>query len=353
MRTTTRLQASRLGLACALLVSCAVGAPFATDAPGSESPTTSPFAGSTPSGRPDSSPTEALPSATPESPDATPEPDASETPDPSDTPDPDDDFPRRVPRVTIRTADVSFDLRPWTWCYIPGCLDGFPPDPPPSVGEASSVEVGFPLGDWEFVAEFKEVGPRCPRTQLVNLEKTGDHTWGIEPHGFAGTYDVDVFGGGPTGDGGNGDAVVTFRWTTPHDGPLPVPQADFGLFVLNNDDVIESYGVSMTISDVASTAKSADASVTVTAANGESLSFDLAQPFKGCGNGDLYWNGPDRVAQEAPELGPAPFTYDIVLILDDERYTGHAEWPTEQTEQYDSSAAIEFSPPLPALQPRP
>ncbi|MBA3307847.1 MAG: hypothetical protein H0T04_04085 [Chloroflexi bacterium] len=48
-------------------------------------------------------------------------------------------------------------------------------------------------------------------------------------------------------------------------------------------------------------------------------------------------------------LGPAPFTYDVVVVLDGARYVAHAAWPADQIKGNEPSAKLEFLPPLPAL----
>jgi hypothetical protein len=63
----------------------------------------------------------------------------------------------------VRTNDKSFQIRPYTYCYGNGCVDGAQPSHPPGVAEASHVEVAFPLDGWTFEASFVPVGVVCPR----------------------------------------------------------------------------------------------------------------------------------------------------------------------------------------------
>ena len=87
----------------------------------------------------------------------------------------------------------------------------------------------------------------------------------------------------------------------------------------------------------------------MTAANGRSLSFEAVRA-RGCfGEGVVYWDGPDRAGLRAADLAPAPFTYDVVVMLDGVRYAARAAWPADEIQGNEPSVALEFSPPLPAM----
>ena len=251
-------------------------------------------------------------------------------------------LPDSPPPVTVRTNDKSVQIRPYTYCYGNGCVDGVQPSHPPDFAEAPHVEVEFPLDGWSFEASFVPVGVACPRTQSVPVAKTGDHTYVVRPAGPADTYDVTLVGQG------DGDLFVTFRWTTPQDGPMPVPDARLAVLA-DHDGEVDSYGVELELSDLRATPKSARAEITVTAANGKSLSFE-AIPAKGClGEGAIYWNGPDRAGRQAARLGPAPFRYGVVVVLDGVRYAASAAWPADEIDGNEPSAELIFAPSLPAL----
>jgi hypothetical protein len=246
------------------------------------------------------------------------------------------------PPVVVRAGDASFDLRAWSYCYGNGCVDGQPPADLPHVGRPDRIEVEFPLEDWSFRAEFVPVGVSCPRRQWVPVEKTGDHTFVLGPAGRADIYDVTLFGRG------DGDLFVTFRWQTRHDGPMPVPDARLAILA-DHDGNVDSYGVELELSDLRSTPEAASAEVTVIAANGRSLTF-VPERVDGCASeGVVYWDGPDGAGKRAAKLGPPPFTYRVVVVLDGVRYTGHATWPANVIPGNEPSAALTFSPPLPAL----
>lgn len=248
----------------------------------------------------------------------------------------------RPPPVIVRAADASFALEAWTYCFGSVCADGMPPANPPDVGSPVAVEVEFPLEGWTFEAEFAAVGDACPRRHTVHAEETAPGQYLVEAAGHADTYDVTLFGRG------NGDLFVTFRWTTPVDGPMPVPSGRLAVLA-DHDGEVDSYGVELELAELASTPETASAEVTVTAANGESLTF-TAMRAAGCWNeGTVFWDGPDEAGLVAAALGPPPFTYTVVVVLDGAIHTATAAWPADQIVGFEPSVELEFSPPLPAL----
>ena len=246
------------------------------------------------------------------------------------------------PPVTVRTATSTFDLEAWTYCYGSMCADGPPPADPPHVGQAAAVEVEFPMEGWTFEATFVPVGETCPRQHSVPVERTGDFTYLVEPAGPADTYDVTLFGRG------DGDLFVTFRWTTPRDGPMPVPGGRLAVLA-DHDGAVDSYGVELELSNLATTPDSATAEVTVMAANGRSLTFGAVRSPGCVAEGTVYWDGPDEAGVAAADLGAPPFTYDVVVTLDRVRYSASATWPDDQIDGNEPSVSLKFSPALPAL----
>jgi hypothetical protein len=67
--------------------------------------------------------------------------------------------------------------------------------------------------EWSFIATFVPADGKGQRAQRVGLDPSGDGRFMLVAVGATDTYDVTLFGKG------DGDLVVTFRWTTPRDGP--------------------------------------------------------------------------------------------------------------------------------------
>ena len=246
------------------------------------------------------------------------------------------------PPVTIHFDGKSAELEPWTYCYRNGCADGAPPENPVDVGSPEEVVVDYPLEDWTFRASFTPAGQECGRTQFAKLAETENGDFIAQPLGFAGTYDVTLIGRG------DGDLFVTFRWTTPFDGPLPKPRAYIGVLD-NHDGKVDSYGVDLSISNMAETPERARATITVTSSEGRSITFDATKRRTRCmPEGSLYWNGPDEKGLAAAKLGSAPFEYDVVLRLDGKRYRDRATWPDDQIPWLKPYTRLRFRPKLPA-----
>jgi hypothetical protein len=245
----------------------------------------------------------------------------------------------------VHFFDRSVELQPYSYCYEEGCVDGGPRAPVPDVGTAPLVTVEYPLEGWSFTAFFTPSGDECGRVQSIPLAPNGDGTFSLPPIGFAGDYDVALFGEAPRG----GDLSVAFRWTTPTDGPLPEPRAYLAL--LSNDDPVTSYGVELHVSNLESTPSSARARITVRASNGREITFwaePADHPF--ClPEGTVSWNGPDAKGLAAAALGDAPFTYDVELFLDGNRYVATATWPADEVKGEEPGVLLDFVPALPAL----
>jgi hypothetical protein len=260
------------------------------------------------------------------------------TPDPGAGPDLDS-----PPPVTVRFFDGSIELRAWTYCYGNVCADGSPPAEPPDVGDPEQVIVEFPLQGWSFTASFRATGDECAREQTMPLDPTGDGAFVLRPAGHADTYDVTLFGRG------DGDLFVTFRWTTPIDGPLPSPEATLAVLA-GHDGQIDSYGVELYLTNLARTPGDASATITVQAETGESVSFDATRAKTTClPEGTIFWDGPDQRGLAAASLGDGPFTYEVELVLDGIRYVAIADWPADQIVGNEPSVALEFAPALPAV----
>ncbi|MEA2435266.1 MAG: hypothetical protein QOG54_2723 [Actinomycetota bacterium] len=247
------------------------------------------------------------------------------------------------PPVTVRYFDESIELPAWTYCYENGCADGAPPPDPPDVGSPDQVQVEFPLSGWDFKASFSRTGEDCARVQNVSLEKIGEGQFVLRPAGHADTYDVTLFGRG------DGDLFTTFRWTTPTDGPLPKPTARTAI-ISKGDGGPDSYGIELSLTNLAKTPRHAEARITVVASNGESLTFKAKRARGRCfPEGSLYWDGPDDQGYAASTLGASPFTYKVRLTLDGRRYRATARWPDDEIKGNEPSVRLRFEPALPAL----
>jgi hypothetical protein len=250
---------------------------------------------------------------------------------------------KEPPPVTVSFGDQSFQLDAWTYCYKNGCADGGPPKNPLSVGGVDEVRVGFPLDGWSFKAIFSRAGEDCARAQQVRLEDTGHGQFLLRPAGYADTYDVTLFGRG------DGDLFTTFRWTTPADGPLPKPTARAAI-ISKGDGGPNSYGIELSIDNLARTPRHADARITVRSDNGESLTFKAQRARGRCfPEGSLYWDGPDDQGYAASRLGKSPFTYKVRLTLDGQHYFATATWPEDEIKGNEPSVRLVFRPSLPAL----
>jgi hypothetical protein len=148
---------------------------------------------------------------------------------------------------------------------------------------------------------------------------------------------------------GNGDLFVTFRWTTPTDGPLPTPQSRLAL-IADHDGRPDSYGVELELTNLARTPKQASARITVQAADGKALTFTAERSDTRClPEGTVYWDGRDEQGLAAAALGDGPFTYRVELMLDGARYVATAIWPADEIVGNEPSVALRFTPNLPGL----
>jgi len=246
------------------------------------------------------------------------------------------------PPVRIIFGTGSLELRPYTFCYRAGCADGMSPANPPDIGRVPVVRVEFPLEDWRFEASFQAAGDEHARVRTARLQRQEDGSFLLRPVGPPETYDVTLVGRG------GGDLSTKFRWSTPSAGPLERPAATLAVLADHDGDV-DSYGIEMVVTNLDRTPKEADATVTVAAANGKSLTFAPDRANVGrLPQGTVSWNGPDAQGAAAVKLGPPPFTYTVILTLDGTRHTATAHWPDDVIEGNEPSVALNFSPALPA-----
>jgi hypothetical protein len=246
------------------------------------------------------------------------------------------------PPFRLRFDDRELVLRPHTWCYGNGCVDGAARDLP-SVGSPDEIRVDVPIERWDLSASFRPSAQTCGRTQTVEPGRDEDGWYVLRPAGHAGSYDVELFAHG------GGDMVAAFRWDAPVDGPLAVPEARLAL-IAGHDGEPDSYGVELALVNLAGTPQSARARITVTAANGRSLRFDATRAADDClGEGTVYFDGPDEDGLAAARLGDPPFRYDVEVTLDGATYRASADYPADEIVGNEPSVPLTFLPALPSL----
>ena len=177
------------------------------------------------------------------------------------------------PPFRVRADDQEIVLRPYAFCFRNGCADGAPTHVV-SVGSPAEVHVFVPVDGWDLEATVTTGDVQCGRRQTVRPDGA-DGWYVLRPVGRAGDQRVDLFA---RGDGG--DMIAAFDWRTTADGALPEPEAVTAL-IADHDGRPDSYGVELTLSNLASTPESATARVTVTAANGSATDLRRAPVVAG------------------------------------------------------------------------
>lgn len=248
------------------------------------------------------------------------------------------------PPVEIAYDGGTASLRPWTFCYANGCADGVPPEEPHFVGSPTEVRVTYPLDRWTFSADFTPAGERCGRHQYVELEPGPDGVTVVRPVGPAGTYDVNLAG---LQEGG-GDLVTTFRWETPTAGEMPEPTARAAVLA-DHDGELDSYGVELDISNLATTPQQAEATIEVRDETGRTVTLRPRRQ-RGCvPDGSVWWRLGEQAAREATTLAGDTFRYRVTVTLDGTEHVATATWPDDVVPGNEPSVDLEFNPPLPAL----
>jgi hypothetical protein len=248
------------------------------------------------------------------------------------------------PPVEIAYDGGSASLEPWTFCYANGCADGAPPEEPHFVGSPAEVRVSYPLDRWMFSVDFTPAGERCGRHQYVELEPGPHGVTVVRPLGPAGTYDVNLSGA----QEGGGDLVTTFRWETPTTGELPLPKARAAVLA-DHDGELDSYGVELDISNLATTPRKAEATIEVRDETGRTVSLQPRRQ-RGCvPDGSVWWRLGDKATREATTLTGDTFRYRVVVTLDGTEHVATATWPDDVVPGNEPSVDLEFAPPLPAM----
>ena len=245
------------------------------------------------------------------------------------------------PPFRVRYGDTELHLNPVTYCYRSGCVDGHDENPP-DVGSPDDVFVYVPNFP-EFSVEQIGDGDYCAgRRVAAEAKPLGYGWWSVRPRGPAGEYVVHLFA-----SGGGGDMAASLRWTTPADQPLPGPSARLAL-IADHDGRPDSYGLELVVIDLPATPSQASATITVTAGNGRSMTFEATESPEACvGEGGLFFDEPDAEAKRAAQLGDFPFTTTVELTLDGVTYVATATYPDDEIPGAEPYVALEFDPPLP------
>ena len=249
-----------------------------------------------------------------------------------------------APAVVVRNGEVELALDPWTACWTVACYDGAPPHEPPDIGAGDEVVIEFPAEGWTFQATTRPAADDCGRRQTEDLMPVDSTRHRLTPIGPAGDHIVDVFGRGP-----EGDVIVTFAWTTTTDGPLPTPMATTSILA-DHDGAVDSYGVELSLWNLAHTPSEVAAEATVTAADGSSHSFEFTDQSNKCPLGSLFLTAPVDEGLTAAQLGDGPFTYEIRMMMDGFEFTGTGVWPIGEDPECAPCVPLTFGPPLEALE---
>jgi len=146
-------------------------------------------------------------------------------------------------------------------------------------------------------------------------------------------------------------ASYSFRWTTTRDGVWPAPAASASVLA-DNDGTTTSYGVDVSVENVAVTPRQASATIGVTSVEGHKITVrpQRVKLDEGCDPaGSVRFEAPETEAQAVIASGSAPFRYEVLLVLDGTTYRGTAIWPDDQQADSHPSVRLDFRPELPAL----
>jgi len=254
-----------------------------------------------------------------------------------------------TPVLVLRTDSAETALEAWTACWGNGCYDGIPAPAAQldDVGDVDRVVAWSPVADMRWWVTFNELPTEdCVRSFTHRATPYDGHNVVIEPTGPAGRYRVDVFGRGPEG----GDVIYSFVWRTRDDGRDPPEASGYAAVLADNDGELDSYGVELSVSGLATHPSKADATITVTDEDGDAVVLDPRGPGKCYDEGSLFFRLEDGSA--ATELDPGPFTYVVDLVLDGREYTGTGVYPDDVIKGNAPYVRLTWDPPLPSYRVR-
>lgn len=302
--------------------------------------------GASDSDQPGSAPPASGPAASPAPPTSTgPVPTGLPTGAPSGRPTTVDGPVGEIPVLVLRTGAAERTLQAWTACWGNGCFDGVPAPAGEldDVGDVDRVVAWSPVADMRWWVTFNELPTGdCVRTITHRATPYDGHNVAIEPSGPAGRYRVDVFGRGPEG----GDVIYSFVWTTTEDGRDPPEASGYAGVLADHDGELDSYGVELSISDLATHPDRATATITVSDQGGDEVELRPHGPGKCHDEGSLFVRLEDGSA--ATDLGPGPFTYTVELVLDGTAFTGTGTDPDDVIRGSEPYVRLTWDPPLPS-----
>ena len=264
------------------------------------------------------------------------------------------------PDIVVHAPGGELVAHRGSYCWSVGdagqCADAVCPSSPTflDVWGADEVTFSFPQPGFTFQADF---------APLESIDPDGDgcfHTRTTVPDCWLGRrlhprsdgtgehLRRDPVRRGSAGRPGR-DVRLDHRPGRGRDGHRPPPSASPGTL---HGEVDGGHGLNLSVSGLARTPKQASATVTATAANGKSVTVDAGKAELGCpATGTVsWWESDASRKQEVVSLGPAPYVYDVTLVLDGVEHHASATWPDDHVEDpfNDDSAPVPlvFDPPL-------